>query len=268
MSPMVTLLAGALVGWAVLILGTTPDPAHRLSVHPPSSRAPRTDGALRRLSGAGGGRSGACVAAVARAVVTRTGHRIGRSRSRRRRQDEVLDLCSTVSAELRAGRPAGTALRTAADVLRPRPGDPLAARGAVHRLTRTYTADADVPALLRAASVVDGWDGLADLAAGWAVVSDTGSPISEVVDRIGDGLRARQQLDREVAVELAGPRATSRLLMALPLLGLALGRGVGADPLQVLLRTPFGRSALAAGCVLMGLGWLWTAALARRAGRT
>jgi len=59
--------------------------------------------------------------------------------------------------------------------------------------------------------------------------------------------------------------STAALLAALPLFGLLLGAGLGADPLRVLLHTPGGLSCLALGALLECAGIAWTGRIARGA---
>ena len=65
----------------------------------------------------------------------------------------------------------------------------------------------------------------------------------------------------------AGPRSSARLLAGLPLLGLAMGSGVGADPWAVLTTTGSGQALLVAGVLLEVAGIAWTGRLVRRIGR-
>jgi tight adherence protein B len=60
---------------------------------------------------------------------------------------------------------------------------------------------------------------------------------------------------------LAGPKATVSLLTWLPLMGLGLGIALGVDPLAILLGTPWGLAALAAGAGLTVAGRVWSARL-------
>jgi tight adherence protein B len=57
------------------------------------------------------------------------------------------------------------------------------------------------------------------------------------------------------------------VLAGLPLLGLAMGSGVGADPWQVLTTTGTGQVLLVAGVALELAGLAWTRRLVRRAVR-
>jgi tight adherence protein B len=112
-----------------------------------------------------------------------------------------------------------------------------------------------VPELLRA------------LAACWTVCSSSGSGLATAVERLEEGLRAEQARRRAVDAELAGPRATAALLAVLPLAGMVLATGLGADPVAMLLHTPLGLVCLSGGLLLDALGLWWTARLVARAGR-
>ncbi len=106
------------------------------------------------------------------------------------------------------------------------------------------------------------------LAACWTVCAGTGSGLAAAVERLEEGLRADAGQRRALQAELAGPRATAGMLAALPLAGLLLAAGLGADPLHVLLETPVGLVCLVAGLGLDAVGLLWTGRLVARAGGT
>ena len=103
----------------------------------------------------------------------------------------------------------------------------------------------------------------ADLAALLRLAERTGCSLLGPVRRLRDADRAAAAVRRELSAQLAGPRATARLLAGLPVLGIVLGAGLGADPVGFLLGTAAGRTCLALGGVLVGLGLLWTRALVR-----
>jgi tight adherence protein B len=63
---------------------------------------------------------------------------------------------------------------------------------------------------------------------------------------------------RDLAAAVSGARASAALLAVLPVLGVAMGVGLGAAPLEVLFHTSVGHGALAAGTVLTAVGVLWT----------
>ena len=90
------------------------------------------------------------------------------------------------------------------------------------------------------------------LAACWRITEATGAPLAPVAERLANALREQLAHDRAVQAELAGARASARLLGALPLVGLAMGEALGAGPVHVLLWTPAGR-----GCLLTGVGLEW-----------
>jgi tight adherence protein B len=125
----------------------------------------------------------------------------------------------------------------------------------------------DVPAAWRRASCVPGGHGLLAVGAAWAVAESTGAGLVEVLDPVVAGLRAQAAGRRSIDVALAGARATASLLAGLPLIGLAMGAGLGASPVDFLLDTPLGRWCLVVGLGLELVGLTWTERLAESARR-
>ena len=93
----------------------------------------------------------------------------------------------------------------------------------------------------------------------------TGAPLADVLDRcvqtVVEAERARDARD----VALAGPRSTARILTGLPLLGLVLGAGLGADPVATALDGGWGTASVGCGVALLYAGARWSAALVRAA---
>lgn len=192
---------------------------------------------------------------ILRGLVRRARGQWRRCRGRERHDVVVREVCDILAAELRAGRDPGRALEAAAVVL-----PELGSVAVVSRM------GGDVPAALREAVENDS-AATARLAAAWAVATTSGAGLAPVLDRVAAELRAEQTLRNEVAAQLAGPRASARLLAALPVLGVGLGWGAGADPLAFLLGTPLGLACLVAGAVLATLGLVWVERLAKAAER-
>ncbi|MDX5399045.1 MAG: type II secretion protein F [Actinomycetes bacterium] len=119
---------------------------------------------------------------------------------------------------------------------------------------------------------------LADLPPGAAVAgaraaarlaAELGSPLADMLDACADGLTRAEENEAARRIALAGPVASARLLAALPVVGLALGTLIGADPIGQLLGGGLGSAAGVAGVLLMGVGARWSRGLvaAARAGR-
>jgi len=175
-----------------------------------------------------------------------------------RRRAAVVELCAGFAAELGAGGSARDALVSASrDV-----------PDVAHIAGVASAPHGDVAAALRATAALDGGAGLHRLAMCWQVSERSGSSLAPAVARLTATLRDEEQVRREVAAQLAGPRATAVLLALLPLFGLSMGSALGADPLAVLLGTPIGRGCLAVGVLLEAIGLLWTARITRRAEQT
>ncbi|CAN7488856.1 hypothetical protein LJR078_003436 [Arthrobacter sp. LjRoot78] len=104
-----------------------------------------------------------------------------------------------------------------------------------------------------------------ELAACFDIAAASGCPLADVLTRLAAQLEVEDDAEAARQTALAGPKATVTLLTWLPVLGLGLGVALGVDPLSILLGTPLGIAALAAGVVLTGAGRIWSARLVRSA---
>lgn len=89
------------------------------------------------------------------------------------------------------------------------------------------------------------------------VADESGAPLADVLDRLETDARTLARSRASATSQAAGAQATAVLLAALPVAGIALGEGVGADPVHVLLHTPLGAACAggAMGFQLAGLAW-------------
>lgn len=174
-----------------------------------------------------GGPVAATIVAVY-AIVTAT---VLRRRQRRRievtARSRALDAMAALAADLRAGLAAGQVLAVARPVLDP------------------------VPAIL------------ARVSAAWRIADVTGAPLADLLDRLEVDLRGLERIRLVAGAHAAGTRATAGLLAALPVAGIGLGYGMGADPLAILLGTPVGAVCAVVAVALQVVGLAWTDRLAR-----
>lgn len=103
------------------------------------------------------------------------------------------------------------------------------------------------------------------LAAAWSVAVDSGTPLGPALQRFAASLRGVAQALRDVEVALAGPVATSRIVLALPAIGLLFGVLLGFDAPRILLTTPPGWVCAALGAALIVGGMRWNRRLIRTA---
>jgi tight adherence protein B len=108
---------------------------------------------------------------------------------------------------------------------------------------------------------------IARLDAAYRISEALGTPLADLLDRVDADLRAGQRLRLTVRAQTAGAQATSVLLAGLPVVGLALGASMGADPVDQLLHTPVGAGCGLGAVVLQCAGLAWTARLVRGATR-
>jgi tight adherence protein B len=177
----------------------------------------------------------------------------------------VVELLRAVAGELRSGRPAGAAFSAAAESADP------GLLSAIAPLA--HVAAGGDPGELAAASRAvassgRGLAGLARFAACWQVADTSGAALAPAIDRVADALHDEIEFAQSLAASLAAPRATVRLLAALPVVGLALGGVLGARPLAFLLDSPAGLGCLAIAAAFDVIGLRWGRRIARRAALT
>jgi tight adherence protein B len=184
---------------------------------------------------------------------------VGRRRSLREdaRASAVTESLGVLAAELRSGRPPEVAAAAAA-----RSGADEELGRALLRTVRA--SDSPTGGGARAGPVDEALD---RLAAAVRLSARTGASLADVVTAVEDDLRARRRHRLELRSAVAAPRASASLLAGLPVLGLAMGSGIGADPWHVLTATGTGQVLLVAGVGLELAGVAWSRRLVARATR-
>jgi tight adherence protein B len=190
----------------------------------------------------------------------------------------LSDALGVLVAELRAGAHPGAAVRAAADTHIDRaptassmssvssmsPRSPTVPTDVVRALSAVAAAASlggDIPAVLRGTGPVVLRSWLGRLADAWSLADRYGIPLADLLEAVRSDTEHRVRFAAEVQARLAGPRATASVLAGLPLLGIALGHAVGADPLRVLCETPVGQVLLVIGTGLACAGVQWSARL-------
>lgn len=103
-----------------------------------------------------------------------------------------------------------------------------------------------------------------EVAVAWRVAETVGAPLAPSLRRFADALREAQQSRDDVAVALADPAATAKLVAWLPLVAIALGVALGFD-VTATFGNPLGIACVVAGIALMLAARAWTRRLVRRA---
>ena len=185
--------------------------------------------------------------------------------------DAVAEVIGLLAADVSVGRSLGEALQSLTDDLT-QPGGADPARRRLGMLLGPVVDSGrlggNVPNALREVAGVRGCEAFGRVAAAWDLAETAGTPAAAVLGRVALAVRAHAEHVRAVRAELAGARASARLLAMLPLVGLLMGVGLGADPVHVLLETTYGQLALCAGITLELVGLAWTDRIARRAEAT
>jgi tight adherence protein B len=194
----------------------------------------------------------ACLAGVLAGLAGRAWNRHRREASDEEHLLALVQGLAALAGDLRSGRSLSEAAGAAATACgNERTGRELvrAIRAAEHPVA--VSGDASAP--------------LARISGAVLLSTRTGCSLADVMSAVEDDLRARHRHHLELRAATAGPRAGAVLLAGLPVLGLAMGNGVGADPWGVLTTTGTGQVLLVAGVALELAGVAWTARLVRRA---
>lgn len=101
------------------------------------------------------------------------------------------------------------------------------------------------------------------LAACWRVAGSSGAGLAAAIAGIAAHERDASAVRTRLAAELAAPRASARMLAALPLVGLTMGVLMGAEPLDFLLGSWPGRGLLLAAGLLTVGGLAWSGRIVR-----
>lgn len=118
-------------------------------------------------------------------------------------------------------------------------------------------------------SYLDGHEHLADglpgslvavnpgLAAAWRVATTAGAPLAPTLSAFAAGLRALADAEQDARVALAGPVATARLVLGLPVIGIVFGMLLGFNTLGTLVTTVPGLLCLVVGIALLVAARRW-----------
>lgn len=168
-------------------------------------------------------------------------------RPHRIEDDKPAIWAMSIAGDLRAGIEPNAALRNASERLH------VAARAAA-----AVRVGGDVATALVLDAEVEDNQLLRSVAACWSVGASTGAALAAIIEGIADGHRQSLDVQRSLAVELAGPRTTARLMTLLPAMGLLLSWLLGVNPLAWLFGDLIGWLALLVGIGFNVLGAVWT----------
>lgn len=99
----------------------------------------------------------------------------------------------------------------------------------------------------------------------WRLANRLGGSVLTAVERQIETLQNRQMHLRNIELAMAAPRATAKLVMALPVLGLLLAQLSGLRPVEAVFSNPIGFIAVAIGAGLMVIGRIWSDSMISKA---
>lgn len=165
-----------------------------------------------------------------------------------KRRSASIEFLGALSAELSVGQPLVSAFERAAAsipvVICPQSCSAARMGGDLAESLKRDAAREQLPAL-RALSAL------------WSVSEESGASLAAAVARLAESQLASEEIRGTLQAELAGPKATAKVLAGLPVLGMLLGASLGGDPVGWLTGSIWGIAVLITGVGLEVLGVLW-----------
>lgn len=177
-----------------------------------------------------------------------------RRRTYERRRSAAIEFLGALSAELGVGQPLAIAFERAAASI-PVTICPLSRAAA--------RMGGDLADALRQDAERERLPSLRALAALWRVSEESGASLAAAVGRLAQSQLASEEIRGTLQAELAGPKATAKVLAGLPILGLLLGSSLGGDPIGWLTGSIWGVAVLVVGIALESLGIFWVLRMMR-----
>lgn len=189
--------------------------------------------------------------AMTAVLAARRRRRNRRLRERRALAKAMVAALHTVVGELRAGAHPVHAFATAAGESDGEVASGLGALSARARLGADVAGALD--SIVSTSAVPAYW---LRVEVCWRLATQHGLPMSTLMRAAQEDLTERQRFADRFDAQLAGARATAAILAGLPVIGVAFGQLVGADPVRFLLGG--GGWLLVVGVAFMCVGIAWS----------
>ena len=171
--------------------------------------------------------------------------------------DQLDDTLSLVASGLRAGHSLPRAMDAVAHEAESPTKEEFARILNQHRLGR------DLGDALQLSAGRMTSDDLAWVAQAVAIHREVGGNLSEVLDHVGETIRERAQVRRQVQTLSAEGRISANVLIALPVLIAVVLAVISPSYILVFLTTPIGWALIGASLVLFTIGVLWLRAVVK-----
>lgn len=181
--------------------------------------------------------------------------RAAQQRSTTRRQQRYLAaLLGLVIGDLRAGCTVDNAFEHAINELQEEGNNAQPVPDAIAAAVRTLRMGCSAPAQLADNQNED----IRLIATCWAATERHGVALAHMLEQAQMRITTRLEQEQRAEAELQGPKVTAVTLSLLPLLGIGLGRALGANALSLFFTTTIGHVLLLAGIGCVCAGALWS----------
>lgn len=179
------------------------------------------------------------------------------AKRRRLFAEQLDDTLSLVASGLRAGH----SLPRAMDAVSQEADSPTAEEFA--RVLNENRLGRDLAEALQLSAERMRCDDLAWVSQAVAIHREVGGNLSEVLDHVGETIRERTQIRRQVATLSAEGRISANVLIGLPVVIVIILGVISPGYLTVFLTTPLGWAMIGASLVLFAIGFFWLRAVVK-----
>ena len=171
--------------------------------------------------------------------------------------DQLDDTLQLISAGLRAGH----SLPSAIDTVAMEADSPTSEEFA--RLLNKHRLGFDLAQAIEECAGRMDCDDLAWTAQAVAIHREVGGNLSEVLDHVGETIRERNQIRRQIRTLSAEGRVSANVLIALPIVIAAVLAVISPNYIAVFVTTPVGWALIGLSLVLFTVGMLWLRQITR-----
>jgi tight adherence protein B len=192
-----------------------------------------------------------CLGAVLVPFLSRTVINSRKNKRRRAFADQLESTLEVISSALRAGHSLPSALDTvSADAQSPTAEE-------FARIVNEGRLGLDIVAAMRETATRMQSEDFGWVADAVAIQRDTGGNLSEVLDRVGDTIRERNTIAKQVRAISAEGRASAKVMMALPIVMALFMLWRSPETFTPIFTNGTGQLLLGISVVLYVIGYLW-----------
>lgn len=183
-----------------------------------------------------------------------------------RAKNTLIQFLSLMANQLRAGVQGAYASHAVIEILKKSDAYHAGTVRLLDVATRRIEAGGDPRTIFQAGILESPLDKeLHRLGSLWSISLKHGIALAKVIEHHHTIMEARVQHDQNYVAQTKGAIFSARILVFLPIIGIALGSAMGTQPISFLLNGGLGGLVLIMGMILSAVGYIWSMKIIRSA---